>query len=94
MNLKEAAIRVVRTESFKTERRPIEALLEVMDSHSEYKVPLDAGKRANTFQHTLTNTPSRSPLGSCPYIGKGNECTSDLTPSSVNLPQQDYAVDH
>ena len=53
MKVKETTIRVVRTEGFTTEKRQIEAPLEVDSTTTKYEVPLDAGKLANVFRHTI-----------------------------------------
>ena len=53
MKVKESTIRVFRAEGFATEKRPIEAPLEIVAAAGEYEVPFDAGKLANVFRHTL-----------------------------------------
>ena len=79
MKVKETTIRVVRTEGFTTEKRPIEAQLEVEATGTEYEVPLDAGKLANVSVMQLANIASRLSLASYSHTGRGDECSSDLS---------------
>ena len=51
MKVKESTIRVVRTEGFATEKRPMEAPLEIDAAAGEYEVLFDAGKLTNVFRH-------------------------------------------
>ena len=77
--MKETTIRIVRTEGFTTEKRPIEAPLEVEATSTEYEVPLDAGKLANVSVIQSANMASRLSLANYSHIGKADECSSDIS---------------